>query len=234
MKLRCLLVDDEPPALDVLRHYIAEVPFMEVVGECHHAFDAFQFLNTHAVDLIFLDVNLPKLKGTDFYKSLNHAPKVIFTSAHRDFAVEGFDLGATDFLLKPYSVDRFLKAVERASNQGIKYENDNKHTSSERALYVKSDRKMVKVPVREILFVESQKDYVKIVAAHKQIITKQTIASIESMLPENEFVRVHRSFIVAMNKVDSYNQHTLMVGSEEIPIGPLFRQQAIQRLESQR
>lgn len=116
-KLNCLLVDDEPPALEILRTYIASTPTLHIAGECHHAIEAFQFLQTNEVDLIFLDINMPRLTGTDFLKALQQPPKVIFTTAHRDFAVEGFDLGAVDYLLKPYSLERFWLAIQRATNK---------------------------------------------------------------------------------------------------------------------
>src|SRR5690348_3777646 len=145
-KLKCLLVDDEPPALDILRTYVEAAPMLEIAGECHHAIAAFDFLQHHQVDLIFLDVNMPRLSGTEFLRALPNPPRVIFTTAHRDFAVEGFELGAVDYLLKPYSLDRFLRAVHRA----IQPEQFNQSTiaassESERFLYVRADRKMVKI-----------------------------------------------------------------------------------------
>jgi len=232
--IRCLLVDDEPPSLEILRTYIDTVPMLKVVGECYHAMAAFQYLQHHAVDVIFLDVNMPRLNGIDFIKALPSPPKIIFTTAHRDFAVDGFELGAIDYLLKPYSLERFLRAVHRMLNP------DQKNTAellrqspeiqSERFLYVRADRKMVKILIDEILYVESLKDYVRIFAADKQIITKQTITSLEEMLPESGFFRVHRSYVVSQNKIDSWNQHAVFIGKTEIPVGPLYRQEIIRRL----
>jgi DNA-binding LytR/AlgR family response regulator len=226
-KLNCLLVDDEPPALEILRNYISNTPGLTIAGECHHAVAAFDFLQHHPVDLIFLDIHMPKISGTDFLKALKNPPKVIFTTAYRDYAVDGYELGAVDYLLKPFSLDRFWKAIQRA---GIMEDpkavaNQDSHTQADRFLYVRSDRKMVKLLLREILFVESLKDYVKIVLPDRQVITKQTITSIEEMLPENDFLRVHRSFIIACDKLDSYSQTSAFIGKYEIPIGPLYRQQ---------
>jgi DNA-binding LytR/AlgR family response regulator len=235
-KLRCLLVDDEPPALDILRTYIDATPMLEIAGECHHAMAAFEFIQNNDIDLIFLDINMPKLTGTEFLRALPSPPRVIFTTAHRDFAVEGFELGAVDYLLKPYSLDRFLRAVHRAINPAQKSSsqfNSTKEsvaTESERFLYVRADRKMVKIMIDEILYVESLKDYIKIILRDKQVITKQTITSLEEMLPENDFMRIHRSFIVAKKKIDSYSQSSVFVGKAELPVGPLYKHEIGKRL----
>jgi DNA-binding LytR/AlgR family response regulator len=231
-KLRCLLVDDEPPALDVLRSYVENTPMLELVGECHHAVSAFEFLQDKKVDLLFLDVNLPKLSGTDFVKALNNPPKIIFTTAHKDFAVDGFELGAVDYLLKPFSLERFWKAVQRATSSD-ENSTTNTHTiANDRFLYFRADRKMVKVMVDEILYVESLKDYVKIFLSGRQIITKQTISSVEEMLPEENFVRIHRSFIASKNKIESYSQNSVFIGKNELPVGPLYRQTFLQQIGS--
>lgn len=231
-KYSCLLVDDEPPALEVLNHYIRETPLLEVVKECHHAMAAFEFLQQHRVDLIFLDVQMPRLLGTELLRSLPNAPKVIFTTAYRDYAVEGFELGAVDYLLKPYSFDRFLRAVHKVLD--LEQRNPPPVTShsnsSDRFLYVRSDRKMVKVMVDDIRYIESLKDYVRIFVKDQQIITKQTISALEEMLPENEFARIHRSFIISLKKVDSYSHHSVFISKSELPLGPLYKQDIIKRL----
>ena len=144
--IRCLLVDDEPPALEILRTYINTLPGLEIVGECHHAVAAFDFLQRHDVDILFLDVMMPQLLGTDLLKAIPQPPKVIFTTAYREYAVEGFELGATDYLLKPYSLDRFLKAVYRALDQDVA-KNETITSNGDRFLYIRADRKMVKVMI---------------------------------------------------------------------------------------
>ena len=232
-KLRCLLVDDEPPALDILRTYIDATPMLEIAGECHHAMAAFEFIQNNSVDLIFLDINMPKLTGIDFLRALPSPPKVIFTTAHRDYAVDGFELGAVDYLLKPYSLDRFLRAVHRAINPEQKHGASNKETlttETERFLYVRADRKMVKIMVDEIRYIESLKDYVRIFLPDRQVITKQTITALEEMLPEHDFTRIHRSFIVAVNKIDSYNLNAVFIGKTELPVGPLYKHELARRL----
>jgi DNA-binding LytR/AlgR family response regulator len=229
-KFSCLLVDDEPPALEILNHYISETTVLQVVKECHHAMAAFEFLQQHHVDLIFLDVQMPRLLGTELLRSLPHAPKVIFTTAYRDYAVEGFELGAVDYLLKPYSFDRFLRAVHKVLDLEQRIAPAPANVQSDRFLYVRADRKMVKVMVDDIRYIESLKDYVRIFVKDQQIITKQTITALEEMLPENEFMRIHRSFIVAVKKVDSYDHHSVFVNKAELPVGPLYKQEIMKRL----
>ena len=232
-KLRCLLVDDEPPALEILRTYIQSTPMLEIAGECHHAMAAFDFIQKQPVDLIFLDINMPQLSGTDFLRALPSAPRVIFTTAFRDHAVDGFELGAVDYLLKPYSLDRFLRAVHRAIHpemRSIPTPKESLTTEAERFLYVRADRKMVKVMVDDIRYVESLKDYVRLFLNDRQVITKQTITALEDMLPETDFMRVHRSFIVAINKIDSYSPSAVFIGKTEIPVGPLYKHELGKRL----
>nr|WP_236676083.1 LytTR family DNA-binding domain-containing protein [Chryseolinea lacunae] len=229
-----MLVDDEPPALEILRTYIDTMPTLEVVGECHHALAAFEFLRQHPIDLLFLDIQMPRLLGTEFLKTLTNPPRVIFTTAHRDYAVEGFELGAVDYLLKPYSLERFLRAVHKVLDLEQRTappapRKDPLHSEDDRFLYVRADRKMVKIMVDEIQYIESLKDYVKIVTT-RQVITKQTTTALEEMLPEQDFVRIHRSFIVALKKIDSYSHHAVFMGKTELPVGPLYRQDIMKRL----
>ena len=230
---RCLLVDDEPPALEIVRTYIQSTPTLQVVGECHHALDAFQCLRQTRVDLIFLDIQMPRLLGTDFLKALSHPPRIIFTTAFRDYAVDGFELGAIDYLLKPYSFERFLKAVHKVLELEDKPYSTPREAllpTAEKFLYVRADRKMVKVLLPEIMYVESLKDYVRIFLSNQQIITKQTISSLEEMLPEDEFVRTHRSFIVPIKRINSYNQHAVFINKTELPVGPLYKNELMKRL----
>ncbi|MGC3945907.1 MAG: LytTR family DNA-binding domain-containing protein [Chryseolinea sp.] len=230
---RCLLVDDEPPALDILRTYIQSTPMLQVVGECHHAMAAFELLRQRQVDLIFLDINMPRLLGTEFLKTLTHPPRIVFTTAFREYAYDGFELGAVDYLLKPYSFERFLKAVHKVlelDQKSVDTQRDASNQVVEKFLYVRADRKMVKVMVHEILYIESLKDYVKIFLPNHQVITKQTISSLEDMLPEEEFMRIHRSFIVPLRRIDSYNQHAVFVNKAELPVGPLYKNELMKRL----
>jgi DNA-binding LytR/AlgR family response regulator len=228
-KIRCVAVDDEPPALDVLKKYISSVQSLELVGTCSDAIEALNFIQQNPVDLIFLDIQMPQILGTDFLRTLKKPPKVIFTTAFRKFAVEGFELDAVDYLLKPISFERFLKAVNKvmdvsfngtlsleSSEPQIKMQADNN-------IYLRSDRKMIKVALTDIQYIESLKDYIKVVAVSGTIITKQSISSIEETLPKDMFMRIHRSFIVALNKIESYSNELVWVGKTELPISRMYR-----------
>jgi len=232
MKISCLLIDDEPHALEVLRSYIASTPLLEVAGECHHALDALDFLQQKEIDLIFLDIQMPRLLGTDFIKTLKNPPKIIFTTAHKEYAIDGFELDAVDYLLKPISFERFLKTVNKVFNLTQKEEQSTQSVqiNSERFLYLRADRKMVKVMVNEILYIEGLKDYLKVITTSQTIITKQTISAMEEMLPEEEFMRIHRSFIISIKKIDSFNQHSIFIKKMELPIGPMYRKLFLQKI----
>jgi len=228
-KIKCLVVDDEPPARDILKKYIAGVDLLELAGECSNAVETLSFLQNNSADLLFLDIRMPHILGTSFLRTLKNPPKVIFTTAFRKYAVEGFDLNAVDFLLKPISFERFLQAVNKVMQMNIavtentKASNETLPDQSHPFLYFRADRKMVKVFLEDILFIESLKDYIKVVTTNKVIISKQSISSLEEMLPKDAFVRVHRSYIIAVNKIDSYNTDTIEIAKKEIPIGRLFR-----------
>jgi DNA-binding LytR/AlgR family response regulator len=228
-KIKCLVIDDEPPARDILKKYIAGVELLQLAGECSNAVETLSFLQNNSVDLLFLDIKMPHILGTSFLRTLKNPPKVIFTTAFRKYAVEGFDLNAVDFLLKPISFERFLQAVNKVMQMDIPVSantnplNESLSEQSHPFLYFRADRKMVKVFLEDILFIESLKDYIKVVTTHKVIISKQSISSLEEMLPKDAFVRVHRSYIIAITKIDSYNTDTIEIGKKEIPIGRLFR-----------
>ena len=227
MKLQCLLVDDEPPALEVLESYVREMAHLELVGTCGNALEAFAVLQQRPVDLLFLDIKMPKMLGTDFLRSLRHPPQVIFTTAYREYAYEGFELDAVDYLLKPISLDRFLKAVAKASATDAPpaAPPEPPPTANPDAfLYFRIDRKMVKVVLRDILYIEGLKDYIKIhTAAGPPLVVKQTINGMEEKLSESNFLRIHRSFIVALDKVRTYSARHIEVAQQELPIGRLFR-----------
>jgi len=235
-KIKCLVIDDEPPARDILKKYIAGVELLQLVGECSNAVETLSFLQTNSVDLLFLDIKMPHILGTSFLRTLKNPPKVIFSTAYRKYAVEGFDLNAIDFLLKPVSFERFLQAVNKVMQLDIPVttntnpQNEILPDQSHPFLYFRADRKMVKVFLEDILFIESLKDYIKVITANKVIISKQSISALEEMLPKDAFVRVHRSYIIAINKIDSYNTDAIEIGKKEIPIGRLFRHDVNKRL----
>ena len=228
-KIRCLVIDDELPAREILKKHITGVEALELCGICSNAIEAISFLKDNRVDLLFLDIQMPHLLGTNFIRTLKNPPKVIFTTAYRKYAVEGFELDAVDFLLKPINFERFLKAVNKVlqinlqGNNEVATYSENHTESAPPFLYFRANRKMVKVLFNEILYIEGLNDYIKIVTPSKNIITKHLLASLEEMLPPNEFVRTHKSFIVAINKIESFNADTVEIGKKEIPIGRSYK-----------
>ncbi len=232
--IRCLIVDDEPPAREIIRRYIEQVPTLQLAGECGNAIQAFTFLQQYPVDLLFLDIRMPQLNGNDFLKALKNPPKVIFTTAYSEYALESYDLDVVDYLLKPIPFDRFLKGVSKA--YGLRIDKTEtipvvEEKKMESFVYFRADRKMIKVMLQDILYIESMKDYVKVVTKGEVIITKQSISSVEAMLPEKEFVRVHRSYIVSLNRIKTYTSELIEIEKTEIPIGKLYRNGVLKMLE---
>jgi DNA-binding LytR/AlgR family response regulator len=226
-KIICMAVDDEPPALEVLKKFINSVHSLELAATCSDAIEAINFLQTKQVDLIFLDIKMPELLGTDFVRALKNPPKIIFTTAYRKYAIEGFELDAVDYLLKPISFDRFLKAVSKVMqtplSETIPEEEIQNKRDSNGYISFRSDRKMVKVALSDILYIESIKDYIKVVTTTSTVITKQSISSVEEMLPPEMFTRIHRSYIVALNKIESYNNELVWIANQELPISRMYR-----------
>jgi DNA-binding LytR/AlgR family response regulator len=228
-KIRCLVIDDELPAREILKKHVNGVEALELCGTCSNAVEAISFLKDNRVDLLFLDIQMPHLLGTNFLRTLKNPPKVIFTTAYRKYAVEGFELDAVDFLLKPINFERFLKGVNKILQVNLQGNNDTAISSENQAesvppfLYFRANRKMVKILFNEILYIEGLNDYIKIVTTAKTIITKHLLASLEEMLPPNEFVRIHKSFIVAINKIESFNADAVEIVKKEIPIGRSYK-----------
>ena len=227
-KIRCLAVDDEPPALEVLKKFINAVYTLELAGTCADAIEAMNFLQSHRVDLIFLDIKMPELLGTDFIRALKNPPRVIFTTAFRRYAIEGFELDAVDYLLKPISFDRFLKAVGKVMQSPLdenRFENElsNKKPDLPKHISFRSDRKMVKIALSDIIYIESIKDYIKVITITNTVITKQSISAVEDLLPKDMFIRIHRSYIVAVNKIESYTHELLWIAKTQLPISRMYR-----------
>jgi DNA-binding LytR/AlgR family response regulator len=214
MKWKCLIVDDEQLAARIIRKHAEMVKELEVVAACSNALEAIEIMKFTKIDLLFLDIQLPKILGTSFVRTLVNPPKIIFTTAHAEYATEAFELGAVDYLLKPITFERFLKAVNKVSNLIIPAEMTSV-PQSHGFMYFRAERKMVKVFLSDILYVESIKDYINIPPLH----VKQSISAIESMLPANLFVRIHRSYIVSINRTTAYTYHDVEIGQIELPIG---------------
>lgn len=236
MKLRCLLIDDEPPALKVLAKYISTLNGLEIVGQCGNAIEALGVLRHKKVDVIFLDIKMPRIIGTEFLKNLSHPPKVIFVTAYREYAIDGFELDAVDYLVKPVSFERFFKAItklNRLMGREVYSAAPNESSNQAAFIYLKVDRDMKKVFVNEIEYIESWKDYVKIfLAGDRHLLVKRPISAVETILSDHKFVRVHRSYIVSLSKISGYNALSLQIGQSEIPIGRLYKQSVLERLQN--
>ena len=235
MPTRCLIIDDEPLAIEILESFVQRIDSLELVGTCTNGVKAFDILRTEQVDLLFLDIQMPKLTGIEFLKVLNPSPKVIFTTAYRDYAIEAFNVDAVDYLLKPISFTRFLKAVGKAF-QHISSQAPPKDLISNAAnigndlnlsgmeyIFVRADKKMVKIYLKDILFIESLKDYVIIHTPKKRIVTKQKISYLEEKLPEEIFLRIHRSFLVSIPKIEAFSPNHVEIAGKELPIGRSYK-----------
>lgn len=235
MKLRCLLVDDEPPALKVLESYIAQMNGLDIIGQCKNALEALDVLSSKPVDVMFLDINMPKLLGTDLLKNLSHPPKVIFVSAYSDYALVGYELDVVDFLVKPVSFERFVKSitkVKRMMGQESISQCAPGKSIAEPFIYLRVERNMQKVFIDDILYIESWKEYIKVfLTTGKILLIKQSISLTENILSDHEFVRVHRSYLVSLNKISGYNAVLVRVGTTEIPIGRLYKQAVMDVLQ---
>ena len=220
--------------MKVLQSHITQIGGLEVVGACSNAVEAIDLLHRKTVDVMFVDIKMPKILGTEFLRSLSHPPKVIFVTAYRDYAVEGFELDAVDYLVKPVSFERFLKAINRLtrSTEPQQLEERKLYQSNPEAfVYVKADRSMQKIVLNEILYIESLKDYVKLVfTSGKFLLVKQPISAMENLLSGHKFLRVHRSYIVSLNKISGYNTTAVKLCSIEIPIGRLYKQSVMNQL----
>ncbi|MBK6265658.1 response regulator transcription factor [Marivirga sp. S37H4] len=233
-KVSCIIVDDEPTAREILLNHLSKIEQVKVVGSCSSAVEAFNLISTHQVDLIFLDINMPEISGLSFAKSINKDLKIIFTTAYREYAIEGFDLQAVDYLLKPISFERLFKSVNlyfdvyHSKEAPVK---ENTMLSSNDFMFVKADRKMVKIDHSDIIYIESFSDYLKIHTKSNTVITRETISNIEAKLPTENFIRVHRSFIISIPHIISYTNEYVEVKGSTIPIGRTHKSFVLERLE---
>lgn len=216
--IKCIIIEDEPLAVKVLEDYVSQVPFLELRGTFKDAILATDFLRNNSVDLIFLDIHLPKLKGMAFLKTLANQPAVIVTTAYHQYAVEGFNQNVTDYLLKPFDFERFLVAVNKVKTAKAETLLD-EETKSKEYLFLNVQKKKVKILFEEILYIESQREYIRIVTKKKEFISKMSTHKIETLLPAHLFKRVHRSFIISLDKIESYTSEIIEVNGVSIPIG---------------
>jgi len=228
-KYKCLIVDDEELARELIATHVSQLPDFEIVAICASAIEANTVLKNETIDLLFLDIEMPVLKGTDFLKNLVHKPKVIFTTAHREYAIESYELNVVDYLLKPIVFNRFFKAVEKFLDTQIVVKESTK-TAQLTHVFVQSNKKNIKVNYDEILYIESIKDYIKIHTTDANLIIKHGISAFEDKL-DDRFLRVHRSYIVNSQKVTAYTKQDIEIGDIEIPIGDLYKKSALEKLK---
>lgn len=233
--IRCIAVDDEPWALALVEDYIKKTPFLELVYKSNSPVEALEYLQNAEVDLLFLDIQMPELTGMQFLKIAQNKIPVILTTAYSEYALEGYEYNVVDYLLKPITFDRFYKAAEKARQMisglqrptetvTIKAENINDFT------FIKTDRKLVRVPFEDILYVEGLKDYLSVITKVEKLITLQSLKNMEEILPGSNFIRVHKSYIVALNKIDTLEKNRIFIGEAVIPIGETFKEGFLKRV----
>ncbi len=237
MTLKCIIVDDEEMAIKVIESHLQNLKNFEIVGTYLNAIEAFSALQMQDVDVMFLDIQMPQMTGIGLLKSLPKVPHVIFTTAHREFALEGYELNVIDYLLKPIAFERFMKAIgkvlqtTRTTEQSIETNfPPNEMLSDAPFIYIKSDRQFVKILLDDIDFIESMKNHLKIVTAKNIFTTMMTISKIEEKLPAQRFLRIHRSFIVSVAKIEQFNHSSLTIGKHFLPIGNFYKTEVIKRL----
>jgi DNA-binding LytR/AlgR family response regulator len=232
----CLIVDDEKYALDIMENYISQINHLYLVGRCSNALEAFDILQNSRVDLLFLDIQMPKLTGLDFLKTLKQPPEIVFTTAYRDYALDGFELDILDYLLKPISFERFLKTISRYESQNTGSQKPvtelaYRDRDDREFVYLKTDKKMVKVYLKEIRFIESLKDYIIVTTTSRKIITYQKISFMQEFLPKDQFLRIHKSFLISLRWLTAYTATCVEIGETELPIGRSFKNGVMAKLK---
>ena len=236
MKTKCLIVDDEPLARDLMRNHIEKLENFEIVAECGDAMKALQKLRTNHVDLMFMDIQMPQITGIEFLKTLKKPPKVIITTAYREYAIDGFELDVVDYLLKPITFERFLKSINKYY-QIAQDEIQNVAPVISQALadnafiYVKENKKVIKLHLNDINYVEGLSEYVQIHTTNKRIITKTSMTNMQNKLPDEGFIRIHKSFIVSMGKIEAFTSHSIDVPGKELPIGRSYKNSVLEALK---
>lgn len=228
--MKCIIVDDEPLALDILEEYIKNINSLELVARCSNAIEAFNFLNENEVELIFLDIEMPQLSGLEFIKNIKNPPMVILTTAYSEYALQGYELNIVDYLLKPISFERFLKAVNKINMKNVSVQfNINKQEENKEPeyIFVKIKDRSYKIYFEDIIFIESQRNYIKIQTAEKEYICYQSISNFETLLPPDKFIRVHRSFIVSKEKISVLSASEIECGRYKIPTGGQYRDKVL-------
>jgi len=231
--VNCIIVDDELTAREILETHLKKIDAVNIVGSCKSATEAFNEISANKVDLVFLDINMPEISGLSFAKSINRNIKIIFTTAYRDYAVDGFDLQAVDYLLKPISLNRLIQAVNKYLDENISLQDTGDQiveNENNNFIFVRSDRKMIKVNFSEINYIESIGDYIKIHLPDKTIVTRDSISGFEAKLPQHDFLRIHRSFIVAYAKINSFTNEFVEIDKKALTISRGYKKEVLKKL----
>lgn len=231
MKFKCLIVDDEPLAIRLIEKHIAKLEKLEVIATCQTALKAFEIISTQQVDLLFLDIKMPDITGIEFLKNLKNPPKTILTTAYRDYALESYDLRVVDYLLKPITFERFFKSIDKFLEETQKVAPLGYAEGREEFIFIRSGIKNHKVLLKDILYIESLKDYIKITLSDRYITSKYKISDIEAELDPLVFLRIHRSFIINVTKITAFTLNDIEVAGQEIPIGASYRDEVLAFLE---
>jgi len=225
MKVNCIIVDDEPASREVLKKYIGDTEILNLVAECKNAVEATKTLENSDIQLMFLDINMPKISGVQLLKSLSLPPKVIFTTAYPEYAIDGFELDAVDYLLKPFSFEKFLKSVNKYSNSV------SKGTEQNRTIFLKSEKKLFRVPIIDIVYLEAIGDYVKVIFGEQSILVHSTFQDLLEQIAHPNIVRIHRSYAMSIDKFEYIDGNQIIVKGKSLPIGKVFRKELLKKLE---
>mgnify|MGYP000501219019 CR=1 FL=1 len=228
--IRCVIVDDEPMAREILASFVAKTPNLELIKSCKNASEAILLMQEEEIDLFFLDINMPEITGLSLAKIINKKSKIIFTTAYRDYAVDGFNLNVVDYLLKPIPFDRFLQAVQKVITSKVQLKSTTEKENSKDFMFVRADRKMIKINFNEIQYLESLGDYLKIFTKKNTIVTRETMSNLATSLPPEKFMRTHRSFMVSITKITSYTNEFIEVNNKAIPISRSYKESVLQKL----
>ena len=231
MTLNCLIVDDEPIARDILRTYISQVPYLNLSGECSDAFEAMQLVNRQSVDLIVLDINMPRLSGLDMLRTLKKYPAIIITSAYPEYALEGFELSVTDYLLKPFSFPRFVQATEKVLTLANHSSSSPVPTDKDDFLMVKSDKKLTKIFFNDVSYIEAYGNYIFIYCGAERTMSKQTLTQFEEQLPGSRFARIHKSYIISLKAVKFFEGNEVAIGDKKLPVGKVYRSELLRKFQ---
>lgn len=230
-KYKCIIVDDEPIAIRIVKNHLSNFSEFELISTCNNALEAIKILRKQPIDLIFLDIEMPSLTGLEMIKTLNKVPQIIFITAHRNYAVEAFDVNALDYLLKPVSLERFTQSINRFFSVQSQSENVKKSEELEEWLAIKVDKKHVKLALSDILYIESMADYVIVHLENKKLITKERISQLEEKLLMFNFLRIHRGFIINVSRVNAWYGNTIEIGQSKIPIGRNYKEKVSEKFQ---